>query len=174
MNLLLELDKLLPFCHDPVIGDAVLSKCEEMLLDDKIALGDRLLKLADAFRLANNALRVRLLPTVRSSVSVVTIDADIPEMLISRLVMLWECDDPYSRALCCLLYQALQKFILHSVEIWYRLRQSVLSDYAIEQRAAMQALSSFYPNDDSNVPLNLQEMVADAIAYRKSAKIYCR
>jgi hypothetical protein len=167
MSSLLELDRLLPVCRDPVIGDAVISKCSEMLQDDRIAPGDRLLKLTDAFRLADNALRVRLIPCIESVGSHIPKDAIVPDILIARLVMIWECDDPYGRALACLLYKALHIFIPHSVEIWYRLRQSLLSEYAIEWRSAKVALASFDPGDD--VPLKLRELVADAIAFGKNS-----
>jgi len=165
MSSLLELDRLLPLCRDPIIGDAVISKCDEMLQDDKIAPGDRLLKLADAFRLADNALRVRLIPCIESVGSYISQDASVPDILITRLVMVWECDDPYGRALACLLYKALHKFIPHSVEIWYRLRLSLLSEYSIEWRAAKYALDSFDTGND--LPVHLRELVADAIACRK-------
>lgn len=144
---MLEVDRLLPFCNgDPSMADRLIIKCLELVASDELSPFERLIKLADAFKHANNHVKSRLLCALNDHISAVSHQIDaIPlrEQLVKRLLPIWECDDAYTKALACIIFV---KFgVCESVECWYRLRQSSggRGRCVVEREAALYCIKEF-------------------------------
>lgn len=166
MSVVLELDALLPLCNqDPEAADTVIEACCRLLQANQLSLSDRLLKLADAYKHVNNFIKQKLLKqlpfeAINANNSNNNLTVGSRNELIKRLILIWECDDVYTRALACCLYSRLHHPLLMSEEIWYRLRLSVLSSAKVEWTAAIDCVKVFQSHLDDP---RFDELMADAL-----------